>query len=340
MSNVKEFIPVGENIHCTRIYKVGGKYVKTLEDGRNAIVYKGEGKERHLPVPDVFLKSNDWKNGKVKHAAVAIWQGYYGNEEVKRAGIDYLNHMAKEQEKHGAKFLDVNVDEFSVEVEECNKIMQWTAEIVQKASTVPLSIDSSRVSTLEIGLSIADPSRGKPMVNSVSLERRDAIRLAKEKGAAVIAGAGGRDRMPSTTEERLKNLDELLNILFKEGFEKEDIYVDPLVFPVSVDQNNGKTVLESIREIRKKYGQEIHFAPGLSNISYGMPKRKLINQVFTYLCVEEGLDGGIVDPLQINGEIISRLDTQSEAFSITRAFLLGEDMFGQNFIAAAREGKI
>ena len=119
-----------------------------------------------------------------------------------------------------------------------------------------------------------------------------------------------------------------------------DIHLDPLVFPVSVDPNNGLLILETVAELRGRYGNEIHFAPGLSNISYGMPNRKLINQVFTHLCTKRGLDGGIVDPLQINGGLLEALDTSSEAYALTRAFLMGEDQFGMGYIKAVREGRI
>jgi cobalamin-dependent methionine synthase I len=112
------------------------------------------------------------------------------------------------------------------------------------------------------------------------------------------------------------------------------------VFPVSVDPGNGRMILESIEELRKKYGPAAHFAPGLSNISYGMPNRKLINQVFTRLCMQRGLDGGIVDPLQINDAALAKMEEGSEPFRLTRAFLLGEDQFGMNYISAVRAGRL
>jgi cobalamin-dependent methionine synthase I len=71
-----------------------------------------------------------------------------------------------------------------------------------------------------------------------------------------------------------------------------------------------------------------------------MPNRKLINQVFTRLCIQKGLDGGIVDPLQINEAALAALDENAESFRLTRAFLLGEDMYGMNYISAVRAGKI
>ncbi len=334
-----KFIAVGENIHCTRIYKVGGEFVKQTPGGW-AIVYKDGGREKRLPVPKGILEGADWAAGKVKHAAVGIWQGLHGDSAGQQAGLEYLAYMVRVQEAHGAHFLDLNVDEFSTELEERRKVMQWAAGVLQKTSSVPLSIDSSTVDILEAGLAACDRSKGRPLVNSVSLERKQAVRAAAGAGAAVIAAAGGESAMPATREERVANLGRLLDLLDKEGIGLGEAYLDPLVFPVSVDPGNGRMILESIEELRRKYGAAAHFAPGLSNISYGMPNRKLINQVFTRLCLQRGLDGGIVDPLQINDGALAELDEGSEAFRLTRAFLLGEDSFGMNFISAVRAGKL
>lgn len=337
---ISEFIGVGENIHCTRIYKVGGKYVKVAGKGRYAINYTVDGKTRHLPIPSVFTESADWEAGKVKHCAVAIWQGNYGDKSVKIAAMDYLQSLAKDQEAAGATYLDINVDEFSTDVEERIRLMRWTVGVAQQAVSIPMSIDSSNIDILRAGLEACDQSRGRPMVNSVSLERVDAIETAAEFNVVVVASAAGEKGLPSTAEERLANLDVLMPKLAAAGLDNASIHVDPLVFPISTDSNNGKSFLDAVSAVRKKYGKDIHIVAGLSNVSFGMPNRKLINQVFSYLAVEAGADGGIVDPLQVNTDILRSLDTESESFKLARALLLGEDEFGMNFIAASRNGTI
>ena len=336
----RTFIAVGENIHCTRIYKVGGIFVKQIE-GKDVILYRDGGEKKSLSVPSLFTDSEDWKNGKVKHAAVGMWQGIHGkDEETRQAGRDYIVSLAKNQKANGASYLDVNVDEFSTDVEERIAIIRWTAEVIQASVDLPLSIDSSNMEILEAGLEACDRQRDKPMVNSVSLERFSAAETAGERGAVVIAGAAGEDQLPASAEDRLDNFGKLLPRLFSLGFKEEDIFLDPLVFPISVDQENGNRVSSSVLELRKKYGDEIHFAPGLSTISFGMPGRKLLNQVFSWLCMQEGLDGGIVDPAQINEEILDSLDTESEAFNLAKDVLTGKDEFGMNYITASREGKL
>lgn len=340
MNGIRKFIAVGENIHCSRIYKVGGSFVKPCAKGAYALVYTVDGQEQCVPIPQHILESEAWAKGKVKHAAVAMWQGFYGDDAGKRSGIAYLENMARVQESCGASFLDVNVDEFSNDLDERVRLMQWIVGVLQNASSIPLSVDSSDLNILRSGLEACDPSRGRPMVNSVSLERAAAIEIAHESGAVVIAGATGQTSMPQNVEERVQNLKLLVKKLHEAGFEDEEIYLDPLVFPASVDSNNGKMILKAIKILRQTYGNAIHFAPGLSNVSYGLPNRKLLNQVFTYLCVEQGCDGGIVDPRQINDDILNSLDTTTNAFQLAKAFLVGEDEYGMNYIRAVRKGKI
>jgi 5-methyltetrahydrofolate--homocysteine methyltransferase len=269
-----------------------------------------------------------------------MWQGLHGTEAEQKAGIEYLHYMVRNQEAHGATYLDLNVDEFSTDIGERKELIRWAASIIQQVSAVPLSIDSSNVEILQAGLEACDPAKGSPMVNSVSLERKDAVKIAKSAGAVVIAAASGEASMPTNKEERIANLKSLITLLEDNGFTFPQVHLDPLVFPVSVDPNNGLMILETIEGLRKEFGQEIHFAPGLSNISYGMPNRKLINQVFTYLCVKRGLDGGIVDPIQINQDALDALDPNAERFKLTEAFLTGQDQYGMNYITAVRGGKI
>ena len=269
-----------------------------------------------------------------------MWQGFYGEGAAKQAGTDYVQYWARLQEAKGATYQEINVDEFPAELDERMKLMTWAAGVVQEATSVPLSVDSSNPDMLKTGLDACDMSRGKPMVNSVSLERLDAVELAAAADAVVIAGATGRNEMPNTVEERMTNLEELTAILKDKGFADADIHFDPLVFPISVDGNNGQNVINTVKAVRERFGNDVHFAPGLSNVSFGMPQRKLINTVFTHMCWQAGLDGAIVDPRHVSLESLQNMDTETEAYKIAQALLLGEDDFGMNYITASREGLI
>lgn len=335
-----QYIIVGENIHCTRIRLTSGKFVATLPDGRSALVFQSAGQTRHLPIPAAIVSGAEWKNGKVRHVAVAMWQGLYGQAGDRAAGIAYLTAMAQEQTAHGAHFLDLNVDEFSMDQEEKLRVVAWAVGVLQQASALPLSIDSSNPDILKAGLAACDRGRGKPLINSVSLERAASIPVAAAAGAKVIAGATGVASMPESVAERLANIAQLMEKLQAHGFGSDDIYLDPLVFPVSVNSNNSVDVLTTIQALRKTYGAGIHFAPGLSNVSFGLPKRNLINQVFAFLCLKQGCDGGIVDPMQINDQVFKDLDPASASFRLAQELLLGQDEFGMNYITAARDGTV
>jgi cobalamin-dependent methionine synthase I len=333
--NIERFITVGENIHCTRIYKVGGLHVKEQDDG-HVITFPGGA----LPVPPVFTENADWAAGKVKHCAVAIWQGNYGDAAGRAAGKAYLQAAAQAQVAAGADYLDINVDEFSTDVAERVTLMRWTVGVVQDAVRIPVSVDSSNVEILRAGLEAANPARGKPMVNSVSLERADAIAVSAEHKAVVIASPATAGGLPSGVDDRLENFRLLMPRLRDAGFAPGEIHADPLVFPISVDGANGPNFLDSVRALRGEFGPDIHIVAGLSNISFGMPNRKLINQVFTWLAVQAGADGGIVDPAQINVKILRGMDPETEAFRLAKALLMGEDEFGMHFITAVREKTI
>ncbi len=256
------------------------------------------------------------------------------------SAVDYIRYLAARQEAADASFLDVNVDEFSTDVAERCRAIRWVAEVVQAGSKLPLSIDSSNEVILRAGLEACDTQRARPMVNSVSLERQSSIPVAAEFKAVVIASAAGEKDLPSDTATRLANINRLMPMLAAVGITGGSVYVDPLVFPVATDSNNAQSFIEAVAAIRKTYGPEIHISGGLSNVSFGMPARKLINQVFTWMVVEAGGDSGILDPLQMNAKILDAVDTSTEPFQLAKTLLTGEDMFGVEFISAHREGKL
>lgn len=337
---ISRFSVIGENIHCTRILKRSGGSVECAGDGGGAIVYGSGSGRKLLRIPEPFLKCADWENGKVKRCAVAIWQGMNGRDEDRTAGIDYIQTMAREQEVAGAAFIDVNVDEFSVDLGERIEAMRWTVALLRDATSLPLAIDTANEDVMREGLRESSRSGRGSLVNSVSLERPAMLKLAAEHEAAVVASAAGEDALPVTVDERLSNVGCVTGKLEKLGIGLSRIYVDPLVYTISTDPGNGTRFLESVAALRREYGPDIHVIGGLSNISFGMPSRKLINLVFARLSVESGGDGGIVDPLQINISALQALDPGSEPFKLARALLMGEDQFGMEFITAHREGRL
>ena len=119
------------------------------------------------------------------------------------------------------------------------------------------------------------------MLNSASLERVEALDLAIRYGAKVIVTAAGGAGMPSSAAERVDNVSRMVESALAKGIPITDLFVDPLVFPIAVDGNFGLHTLDAIRTIRSRYGPEIRITGGMSNVSFGIPARKLMNTVFS-----------------------------------------------------------
>jgi 5-methyltetrahydrofolate--homocysteine methyltransferase len=189
------------------------------------------------------------------------------------------------------------------------------------------------------GLAACREDVGSPMSNSVSLERTDCIGAVARYGANVVVSAAGTNTMPSTPDERMANFTEIVGLLDEAGIARSKLFLDPLVFPLSTDGAHGGNFLETTRRAKAQF-EGVHLCGGFSNVSFGMPQRKLLNMVFTWLCVEAGADSGIVDPTAMPAAAVAAMDTDSEPFKLAKAFLLGEDMYGTEFIAAHRDGRL
>lgn len=336
--NWSSFVVVGENIHCTRVVKQGGKRTCTAPDGREAVAFSDANGERCLPIPgDWETVSPAFGRGSIKHAALGIWQAMHGSGEDQAAGKDYLRWLARRQIDAGASFLDLNVDEYSTDAAKATEAMAFLVELLAGEYEIPFSIDSSNVNILRAGLASCADQPGRPMVNSVSLEREDAVGLVVDFEADVIVSAAGRQGLPSSLEERIENLTAIVAILDRAGVPRGRMYIDPLVLPVSTDPMNGGNFLDATRQARQQF-EGVHLGGGFSNVSFGMPNRKLLNMVFTWLCVEAGADSGIIDPVVMPCTKLAELDPDSEPFKLARGVLTGEDMFGVEYIAAARAG--
>ncbi len=333
------FIIVGENIHCTRMVKRGG--IKMTEvDGKEAVKFKVDGEERHLLVPANWGEvSPDYEKGKCKHVALAIHQALNGSADDQKIGEEYLCYVAERQINKGATFLDVNVDEYSSDSAATVEIMDWLTKFLSERYDTPLSIDSSNPKTLSTGLENCRKELGPAMVNSISLEREDVIDVVKQYDADAIVSAAGKADLPADVEGRLTNFRAIIAKAEAAGIARSKMHLDPLVLPISTDSMNGKHFLDSTSQAKAEF-PECHFNGGLSNISFGMPSRKLLNQVFIWLCMEAGTDGGIIDPAVIPMSSIEALDPESEKFQLAKAVLVGEDMFGMAYISAYRDGKL
>jgi 5-methyltetrahydrofolate--homocysteine methyltransferase len=146
--------------------------------------------------------------------------------------------------------------------------------------------------------------------------------------------------MPQNDEERVANASSMVDAALAKGIAVRDIYIDALVFPISVDSQFGNHCFRAIRRLREKYGPEIHITGGLSNVSFGLPCRRLINDVFLNLAVEAGADSGIIDPVSCNIGHVLAIDKDSKQYRLAEDMLLGRDRHCKNFLRAYRRGEL
>jgi 5-methyltetrahydrofolate--homocysteine methyltransferase len=237
-----------------------------------------------------------------------------------------IQKIAKDQHESGADYIDVNA---GVYVGRESDYMTWLVQTVQEAVDAPCCIDSPDPAVVESALAV---HRGTAMINSISLEkaRYDALLpVVAGTGLKVIALCMSDQGMPETRDDRVAIADELINNLVKNNVAIENIYVDPLVQPISTRDDYGREFLNAIEAIMTGF-PGVHTICGLSNISYGLPERKLLNQTFAVMAVAKKLDGAIINPL----------DKRMMANIIAAETLAGNDEFCSNYLSAYREDRL
>ena len=338
VKSAQDFVTIGENIHATRVVLRKGIRVKVLPDGTEAVTYRGEsGQRRLMPIPESYKKTQPYQLGQIKHYMVAINKGLSESPEERQQGRAYIHYGVRRQVKTGANFLDLNVDEVSYKLEVQKRAMQWLVKTVQEVSSIPPSVDSSNAEIIEVGLALYDGKAGRPMLNSVALERPETLELAEKYNARIVVTAAGAEGMPEDAAQRVANVKQLMDLALARGIPLSDIYIDGLVFPISVSSEYGLHYLDAVKELREFYGPEVYITGGLSNVSFGLPKRKLLNIAFIKLSLEAGINSGIIDPVLCNIRQILDLEGESEPLRLARDVLVGKDDFCSNYIQAWRE---
>jgi 5-methyltetrahydrofolate--homocysteine methyltransferase len=334
------FIVIGENVHTTRIVRRPGPSIAVDDQGRESIEFVDEaGETRLLPIPPEELRTQEFEEGRVKHVRSAVRVARSEGPDAE-TGYAYLRQLALRQVEAGASYLDVNVDEYSHRLPEQIEVMTWLAQTLGQLVDVPLSIDSSNLEIIQAGIEAAGVDPAPPMLNSASLERSEALALAAEVGGAVIVTAAGASGMPSDAEQRVENGSEMIERALALEIPMERIFVDPLVFPISVDGEFGEHCLSAIRQLRERYGPELHITGGMSNVSFGIPQRRLINDAFLVLAVEAGADSGIIDPIANDiGAALAR-DRSSRPFQLALDVLSGADRHCRAYMKAFRAGEL
>jgi len=336
-----KFIIVGENIHATRVFRANGKRVVKTDEGSEAVTYIDRfGNPKLMGVPDWFKQTQSYKQGQIKHFLIAMTNLISDDEAVVLEGEEYIQNAVYKQIKAGADYIDINVDEVHYDLEIQKKCMARAIEVAQKVSSVPISIDSSNSDIIESGLKSYKSNGIPPLINSVAFERPEVFEMALSYEAKIIAMATSETGMPEDENDRIVNAKKILEKLAEMRFSLDEIYLDAIVFPISVNSQYGNHYFDAVRKIREEYGSQLHIGMGLSNVSFGMPMRKLINQAFIYLGLESGIDAGLIDPLQIKLVEVYKIDTISEKLGLAIDMLTGKDEFCVKYLQAYRDGKL
>ena len=212
-------------------------------------------------------------------------------EALRRNDIDYIIKEGIAQRDAGAHILDVNVG--LPEIDEC-KMMEDAVYNLQAVLPTPLQIDTTNIAALERALRIYN---GKPMLNSVNGKQKnmeEVFPLAKKYGSVVVCLCLDENGIPETAEGRIAVAEKIIKTAKEYGIDKKDLIVDALTMTISTDKNNAIETLKAVKYIRETLG--VNTVLGVSNISFGLPQRDVINTAFFTLALQSGLSAGIINP--------------------------------------------
>lgn len=247
-------------------------------------------------------------------------------EAVTKRDDTFLRALAIEQAEVGADFIDVNA---GTSPDREPEDLAWLVGIVQDVVDVPLCLDSSNPEALIAAF--AEVKR-TPMINSISGEPHrleNVLPLVARNTCMVIALAIDETGMPEGFDGRMVAIGKVLAATREAKVPDENVYIDPLVLTIATDTSSGELALDTMRAIRSEY-PNVHIISGLSNISFGLPKRSLLNRTFLTLALAAGMDSAIIDPT----------DQDLRETLLATELLLGQDRFCRTYTQAYRSGII
>jgi len=243
---------------------------------------------------------------------------------IEERDADFIASLARRQADAGADWIDLNAGSLpDREIDD----LRWLVEIVQGEIDRPLCLDSPNPAAIA---AVLPAVRQTPMINSVTGEpgQRDAmLRVIGDSGASVVLLAIGAAGMPATADDRVEVLSGLVGDARSAGIADTRLYLDPLLMTIATGTSSALMALDTIRRLRAAY-PDVHITCGLSNISFGMPGRSLVNRTFLALALEAGLDTAIVDPL----------DRHLRAALYATDLILGRDRHCLAYTRAFRSG--
>ncbi len=244
-------------------------------------------------------------------------------EAMKQGDNEHITKITKAQIDAGADYIDVNTALFDDEIEK----MRVTLDLILPLKPAGISVDSTNPNAIESALKRLDGT--KTLINSISLQKSrldGMLPLIREYRPGVVALPFDDTGSPKTAKDRVENADRLIDLLVKEGTGIENIYLDIVAETLGSEFESGREALTAAAVLREKY-PALHLSCGLSNVSFGLPKRKYLNIAFLTAAITMGLDTAIMD--------ITSPDMQ---MALKAALLVnGQDEYCVEYITAYRE---
>lgn len=212
-------------------------------------------------------------------------------EALENGDIDYIVNQGLEQVSAGADVLDVNVGHTGIDEK---AMMVKVVKALQGVISLPLQIDSTNPEVIEAALRVYT---GKAIVNSVNAEEislSEILKIVKKYGASVVGLTLDENGIPSESGQRVALAEKIIKRAEKEGIKKEDVFIDCLTLTVSADNSSAQCTLDALKSVKEKFG--VKTVLGVSNISFGLPEREIVNTAFLTLALENGLDLPIINP--------------------------------------------
>lgn len=238
----------------------------------------------------------------------------------------FIQNLAQKQVDGGAHWLDINAGT-RPDLEPND--LEWLINLVQDVTEVPLCLDSANPSALRHAMQFVKKT---PMINSISGEPNrleGIVPIVAEYKCPVIALCMDDKGIPTTAEARMDVIRKVIEVTRAAGITDDMLYIDPLAMTIATNTEAGQIIFDTIRKIRNEF-PTAHLACGLSNVSFGLPARSLINRTFVALAIEAGLDAAIVDPN----------DRDLQASMYAAELILGKDRHCLNYTRAFRAGKL
>ena len=237
---------------------------------------------------------------------------------LKSGDMEYVLRQALLQQDVGAHILNVNAG--LPEIDEKATMLNIVRELSSSIS-IPLQIDSANSDVIEAAVRIYN---GKPIINSVNGKKQimdDIFPIVKKYGACVIGLTLDENGIPSRAEDRFKIAERIVKTAEEYGISKENLLIDCLVIAASAQQDDVKEIVKAVRLVKEYLG--VKTVLGVSNVSFGLPNRSLLNRTFLAMALEAGLDAPIIDP------------TDKEVMGTVNAFnvLWGHDKYAKYYIS-------